>query len=220
MDTSLLTDTLGSIASTPNLLTGLRAVVSVLLLFLSGTTSPRASASIPFPGEHPSILTQTAGISFSLRFWCIPILRRCPPSPTQVSQFSVIIEQGLAILLPGSQLLSVALLSLTLLTASHPDPDVSGLWRWHAFSVLMLVAMGRWEKRVLFPVNDRILAFDHDLGIGEGSGKGKGVREYTVDEAEELKRLLDVWAARHPWRIAVPLTCGLITFGVIVSQAA
>lgn len=174
---------------------------------------------VSLPRRTP-ILTQTAGISFSLRFWCIPILRRCPPSPTQVSQFSVIIEQGSAILLPASQLLSVALLSLTLLTASHPDPDVSGLWEWHAFSVLVLVAMGRWEKRVLFPVNDRILAFDHDLGIGEGSGKGKGIREYTFQEAEELKGLLDFWAARHPWRIVVPLTCGLITFGVIVSQAA
>lgn len=219
MDTSLLTDTLGSIASTPNLLPGLRAVVSVLLLFLSGATSPRASANVPSPGGTP-ILTQAAGISFSLRFWCIPILRRCPPSPTQVSQFSVIIEQGWAILLPASQLLSVALLSLTLLTASHPDPEVSGLWGWHAFSVLVLVVMGRWEKRVLFPVNDRILAFDHDLGIGEGSGKGKGIREYTSEEVEELKGLLDFWAARHPWRIVVPLTCGLITFGVIVSQAA
>lgn len=166
------------------------------------------------------MLTQAAGISFSLRFWCVPILRRCPPSPTQVSQFSVIIEQGWAILLPGSQLLSVALLSLTLLTASHPDPDVSGLWGWHAFSVLVLVVMGRWEKRVLFPVNDRILAFDHDLGIGEGSGKGKGVRKYTFEEVEELKGLLDVWAARHPWRIVVPFTCGLITFGVMISQAA
>lgn len=219
MDNSLLTDTLGSIASTPNLLPGLRAVVSVVLLFLSGATSPRASSSVPFSKRTP-ILTQSTGISFSLRFWCIPILRRCPPSPTQVSQFSIIIEQGSAILLPASQLLSVALLSLTLLTASHPDPDVSELWRWHAFSVLVLVAMGRWEKRVLFPVNDRILAFDHDLGIGEGSGKGKGIREYTFQEAEELRGLLDFWAARHPWRIVVPLTCGLITFGVIVSQAA
>lgn len=164
------------------------------------------------------MLTQTTGISFSLRFWCIPILRRCPPSPTQVSQFSVIIEQGLAVLLPASNLLAASLLSLTLLTASHPDPDVSGLWGWHAFSVLMLVVMGRWEKRAIFPINDRILAFGHDVGIGEGAGKGKGVREYTLEEAAELKGLLDVWAAKHPWRIVVPLTCGLITFGVIVSQ--
>lgn len=149
------------------------------------------------------------------------MLRRCPPSPTQVSQFSVIIEQGYAILLPTSQLLSVALLSLTLLAASHPDPGVSGLWRWHAFSVLVLVVMGRWEKRAIFPINDRILAFDHEVGIGEGSGKGgKAVREYTSEEAVELKGLLDVWAARHPWRIVVPLTCGLITFGVIASQPA
>ncbi|KAI7783922.1 uncharacterized protein LA080_011184 [Diaporthe eres] len=195
MDTRLLTDTLGSIASTPLVLPALRATVSVVLLFLSG-------------------------ISFSLRFWCIPILRRSPPSPTQVSQFSVIIEQGFAILLPTSQLLAASLLSLTILTASHANPDVSGLWRWHAFSVLVLVVMGRWEKRAIFPVNERILAFDHGVGIGEGAGKGKGGREYTLEQAAELKGLLDVWAAKHPWRIVVPLTCGLITFGVTISQTA
>lgn len=221
MDTSLLTDTLGSIASTPLLLPALRATVSVVLLFLSGvllSTTPSLGQSL-FPSRgHP--LTQTTGISFSLRFWCIPILRRSPPSPTQVSQFSVIIEQGFAILLPTSQLLAASLLSLTVLTASHPNPDVSGLWRWHAFSVLVLVVMGRWEKRAIFPVNERILAFDHGVGIGEGAGKGKGGREYTLEQAAELKGLLDVWAAKHPWRIVVPLTCCLITFGVTISQTA
>lgn len=136
-----------------------------------------------------------------------------------MSQFSVIVEQGYAIFLPASQLLSVALLSLTLLTASHPDPDVAGLWRWHALSVLVLVVMGVWEQRALFPVNDRILAFDHDVGIGEGKGKKSG-KGFTMEEARELKGLLDIWAARHPWRIVVPLTCGLITFGVAVSQKA
>lgn len=147
------------------------------------------------------------------------MLRRCPPSPTQVSQFSVIIEQGLAILLRTSRALSVALLSLTLLTAAHPDPGVAGLWRSHGFCVVILVAMGVWEQRALFPVNDKILAFDHDVGIGEGKGR-KGGREFSVEEARELQGLLDIWAARHPWRIVVPLTCGLITFGVTVSQAA
>lgn len=120
------------------------------------------------------MLTQSAGIAFSLRFWCIPILRRCPPSPMQVSQFSLIIEQRFAILLPAGQLLSAALLSLTLLTASHRDPDVYGLWRWHAFSVLVLVVMRSYEKRAIFPVNERILALDHDVGIGEGRRKDKG----------------------------------------------
>lgn len=147
------------------------------------------------------------------------MLRRCPPSPTQVSQFSVIIEQGVAVLLPASQVLSAALLSLTVLTASHPDPGVAALWKWHGFCVVILVAMGVWEKSALFPVNDRILAFDHDVGIGEGKGR-KDAREFTAEEARELRGLLDVWAARHPWRIVVPLTCGLITFGVTVSQTA
>ncbi|KAG8161411.1 hypothetical protein KVR01_008398 [Diaporthe batatas] len=194
MNSNFLTSTLGSIASTPHLLLVLRSVVSVVLLFLSG-------------------------ISFCIRFWCIPMLRRCPPSPTQVSQFSVIIEQGHAILLRTSRALAVALMSLTLLTAAHPDPGVAGLWRWHGFCVVILVAMGAWEKRALFPVNDRILAFDHDVGIGEGKGR-KGDGEFTVGEKGELKGLLDIWAARHPWRIVVPLTCGLITFGVTVSQTA
>lgn len=85
--------------------------------------------------------------------------------------------------------------------------------------MVILVAMGVWEKRALFPVNDRILAFDHDVGIGEGKGR-KGARDFTVEEAGELRVLLNIWAARHPWRIVVPLTCGLITFGVTVSQAA
>lgn len=136
-----------------------------------------------------------------------------------MSQFSVIVEQGYAIFLPASQLLSAALLSLTVLTASHPDPGVAGLWRWHALSVLVLVVMGVWEQRALFPVNDRILAFDHGVGIGEGRGK-KSEKGFTTEEARELKDLLDIWAARHPWRIVVPLTCGLITFGVAVSQIA
>lgn len=136
-----------------------------------------------------------------------------------MSQFSVIVEQGYAIFLPASQLLSAALLSLTVLTASHPDPGVAGLWRWHALSVLVLVVMGVWEQRALFPVNDRILAFDHDVGIGDGKGKKSG-KGFTVEEKRELKGLLDTWAARHPWRIVVPLTCGLITFGVAVSQTA
>jgi hypothetical protein len=136
-----------------------------------------------------------------------------------VSQFSVIIEQGCAIMLPTSRLLSAALLTLTLLTASHPDPNVAGLWRWHAFSVLVLVIMGVWEQRALFPVNDRILAFDHDVGIGEGKGRKKS-KDFTVQEVRELKGLLDIWAARHPWRIVVPLACGLITFGVAISQTA
>lgn len=86
--------------------------------------------------------------------------------------------------------------------------------------MLVLVVMGSYEKRAIFPVNERILAFDHDVGIGEGSGKSKGVRAYTSEEAAELKGLLDTWAARHPWRIVAPLTCGLITFGVAVSQTA
>lgn len=178
---------------------------------------------MPLPGGPHSVPRPTlthadrvAGISFSLRFWCIPILRRCPPSPTQVSQFSVIIEQGFAVLLPTGRLLSAALLSLTLLTASHPDPNVAGLWKWHAFSVVVLVIMGVWEQRALFPVNDRILALDHDVGIGEGRGR-KGSGEFTVQEARELKALLDTWAARHPWRIVVPLTCGLVTLGAAVS---
>lgn len=178
-------------------------------------SSPTLESPPPKANTHTDSAT---GISFSLRFWCIPMLRRCPPSPAQVSQFSVIIEQGFAIMLPASQLLSVALLSLTLLTASHPSPEVSGLWRWHAFSVLVLVVMGRWEKQAIFPVNERILAFGHDAGIGEGAGKGKDVAEYTSEETTELRGLLDIWAARHPWRIVVPLTCGLITFGVTVSQ--
>ncbi|KAI3399856.1 hypothetical protein diail_5367 [Diaporthe ilicicola] len=190
MSGALLTDAAGSIASTPHLLPALRAVVSVVLLFLSG--------------KPP------------LRFWCIPMLRRCPPSPTQVSQFSVIIEQGYAIMLPTSQLLSASLLSLTLLTASHPDQDTAGLWKWHAFSVLVLVVMDRWEKRAIFPVNEQILAFAHDLEIGKG--KGSDTVDFTPEEKEELKDLLDTWAARHPWRIVVPLTCGLITFAVAVSQ--
>lgn len=123
-------------------------------------------------------------------------------------------------MLPTSQLLSVSLLSLTLLTASHPDPNIAGLWRWHAFSVLVLVVMDRWEKRAMFPINDRILAFAHDVGIGTGKRKGSGSADFTSEEKGELKGLLDTWAARHPWRIVVPLTCGLITFGVIVSQTA
>ena len=123
-------------------------------------------------------------------------------------------------MLPTGQLLAVSLLTLTLLTASHPDPGVAALWRWHAFSVAMLVIMDRWEKRAIFPVNDRILAFDHDVGIGEGKGKGKGGKEFNAEETRELKGLLDIWAARHPWRIVVPLTCGLITFGVTLSQTA
>ena len=79
--------------------------------------------------------------------------------------------------------------------------------------------MGVWEQRALFPVNDRILAFDHDVGIGEGKGR-KRSGEFTAQEVRELKGLLDIWAARHPWRIVVPLACGLITFGVAISQTA
>lgn len=216
MDTSPLTDTLGSIAGTPYLLPALRATVSVVLLFLSGALLP-----ILPPQSFPRVNARTDPNRRHLLQPALlehPILRRSPPSPTQVSQFSVIIEQGLAILLPTSQLLAASLLSLTLLTASHRDPDVSGLWRWHAFSVVMLLVMGRWEKRAIFPVNEQILAFDHDVGVGEGAGKGKGGREYTLEEIAELKGLLDVWAAKHPWRIVVTLTYGLITFSVIVSQ--
>lgn len=217
MNADLLTDTLGSIASAPHILPALRAVVALVLLFLSGKPPP-APLPLPFPERY--FIDQAAGISFSLSFWSIPMLRRCSPSPTQVSQFSVIIEQGNAIMLPASQLLSVSLLSLTLLTASHPDPDIAGLWRWHVVSVLVLVVMGRWEKYAIFPTNDRILAFEHDVGIGEGKVKvtGTGVREFTLEEKKELKGLLDVWAARHPWRIVVTMVCGLITFGVTVSQ--
>ena len=123
-------------------------------------------------------------------------------------------------MLPTSQLLSVCLLSLTLLTASHPDLHVAGLWRWYTFSVVVLVAMGSWERRAIFPVCDRILALDHDVGIGEGAGKGKGVGGHTSEETRELKGLLDTCAARHPWRIVMPSICGLITIGVAFSQTA
>lgn len=52
MDTSLLTDTLGTIASTPHLLTALRATVSVVLLFLSGGLVPAAPPETSFAGEQ------------------------------------------------------------------------------------------------------------------------------------------------------------------------
>lgn len=96
--------------------------------------------------------------------------------------------------------------------------------------MVVLGLMGCFEQVAIFPVNDRILAFG-----GEKPGRDKGVEKHqqhqqhqqeekemddcmTAAEKGELERLLGVWAERHVWRIVAPGLCGLVTFGIAVSQ--
>lgn len=118
---------------------------------------------------------------------------------SMVAQFNETVGRGGRFLQPSSRALAVALISLTVLTASHPDAEVAGRWKFFAAAGFLIVQTAWYEIVYIFPINDQVAAI--------------GAKEKISDnDRKKLISLMEGWQRLQWGRILLPFFSGIIAF--------
>lgn len=126
---------------------------------------------------------------------------------TKIKQFQLVITLGFRYLQPGGRIMGATLVGTAFLLYGHPDAAVAKLWRYYAIAAGILLPVAPWEEFLIFPTNNRILAFGHDP---KTEGKD-GVPEEQGERNEELNELLTTWQRWHLGRVLMPLGAAVVT---------
>lgn len=180
-------------ASLQPILTGLRSDTTLLLL--------RLTLSLGL-----SVLT---GVAFALHQWIIPLIRIGSTPQSKIAQFRLTITLGFRYLQPLSRIFGVLTLAIIALLYTHSDPTLAAQTKLYVVVLAILVPLGPYEEKLIFPTNDRILAMGEEIGK-EGMGDGTGDDEASRKRKQELSDLLSSWQAWHTGRVVAPFVAACI----------
>lgn len=95
-----------------------------------------------------------------------------------------------------------SLVSRTVLTLYHPNPDISKGWTtWALMSGIMILA-APYEIFTIFPINDRAKTLKRQVE--------KERQPLSHAQELEVSHLITKWASRNFVRVLLPLVAGLI----------
>ncbi|KAK3646827.1 hypothetical protein LTR56_008314 [Elasticomyces elasticus] len=141
-----------------------------------------------------------AGCAISMYISSIPVISKAQDYSTAIMlrQFHDLINRGTKYLQGGRRIQAVLLIILVYLTYTHPDPEISGRWKYFAAATFIGAQVAWYEVVFVFPTNDRLVEMEAELI------KAGGDADADRKARPEVLRLFDKWRYWHVGRIVIP----------------
>ncbi|KAK5700046.1 hypothetical protein LTR97_006180 [Elasticomyces elasticus] len=140
-----------------------------------------------------------AGCAISMYIFSIPVIEKGQDfsSAVMLRQFHDLINRGTKYLQGGSRIQAILLIILVYLTYTHPDPEISGRWKYFAAATFIGAQVAWYEVVFVFPTNDRLIEMESQLKRTDDADADRRARA-------EVLRLFDKWRFWHVGRIVIP----------------